>query len=120
MDNNYRKEILYSQLDYIQNQIGEIEKQLAEIDIKIKLKGGIFYRYIKCGKPKCRCVNGERHGPYPHLQWWDGEKIKTKYLNEKNYPIYREELEKNKLKKKLEQELTFLRKEEKKIKKLIR
>ena len=38
----FMREILDSQLDYVQNQIDEIEKQLSEIDIKMNLKGGIF------------------------------------------------------------------------------
>lgn len=116
----HEKEILYGQLDYVQNQINEINKQLADLDIKKKLKGSIFFKYIKCGKPKCRCISGEKHGPYPHLQWWDGNKIKTKYLNKKNYPIYKQELEKNKLKDKLERKLIFLRKEERKIESKLR
>lgn len=112
----FMREILDSQLDYVQNQIDEIEKQLSEIDIKMNLKGGIFFKYIKCGKPNCRCENGEKHGPYPHLQWWDGEKIKTKYLNKKNYPIYKRELEKGKLKEELERKLMALKKEKAKLK----
>jgi|LSQX01.1.fsa_nt_gb hypothetical protein len=114
--NIYMSELLYSQLDYIQNQIDEIKRQLSELDIKMNLKGSIFFKYVKCGKPKCRCATGEKHGPYPHLQWWDGQRIKTKYLSEKKYPIYKEELEKNKLKEKLERDLVLLEKKEKRLK----
>lgn len=111
--------LLYAQLDHIQIQIEEIKQQLSEIKIQIPLKGAIFFKFVKCGKPQCHCATGLRHGPYPHLQWWDGEKIKTKYLNEKNYPIYKNELEKNKLKKNLEKKLDELKKEEQRLKRKV-
>ena len=112
-----RKNLLYSKLDHIENQIEETKQKISEIK-KQKTKRRYIFKYIKCGKPKCHCVTGERHGPYPHLQWWDPEKggIKTKYLNEKNYPIYKKELEKNKLKRRLERELVRLEKEKKEVK----
>lgn len=55
------------------------------------LRGSIRMKKIKCGKENCRCAdNVEKfgHGPYPHLQWWDEGKIKTRYLNKKKYPLY--------------------------------
>ena len=56
------------------------------------LKGQICLKKIRCGKKNCRCANGTKeqfgHGPYPHLQWWEGDKIKTRYLNRKKHPIY--------------------------------
>ena len=56
------------------------------------LKGQICLKRIRCGKKNCKCTMGEKetfgHGPYPHLQWWDNGKVKTRYLNRKKYPIY--------------------------------
>lgn len=43
-------------------------------------------RYIKCGKPGCKCADGERHGPYcyisrtvkgkTHLEYVEQERVK--------------------------------------------
>lgn len=47
-----------------------------------KPSGILVYKYIKCGKEGCRCENGQKHGPYLHLQTYDKttKKIKTKYI----------------------------------------
>ena len=55
------------------------------------LHGSIRMKKIKCGKENCKCANGVEqygHGPYPHLQWWEDGKIKTRYLNKKKQPVY--------------------------------
>ena len=88
--------------------------RLDGIDIEIELKGTIVYKYIKCGKKNCICTKGFLHGPYPHLQWWDKGKIKTKYLNKNNVSKYKEELEKNNRKREIEKEIKNLQ-EQKKI-----
>lgn len=63
------------------------------------LRGAIVYKWICCGKPGCRCVlEGRLHGPYPHLQWWENGKLKTKYLNKKIVDKVREKLEESKKK----------------------
>ena len=56
-----------------------------------RLRGSICFKKICCGKPNCICAQGKEtfgHGPYPHLQWWDGGKLKTRYLNRQKYPVY--------------------------------
>lgn len=55
------------------------------------LHGSIRMKKIKCGKKNCRCFDDVEkfgHGPYPHLQWWEDGKIKTRYLNKKKFPVY--------------------------------
>ena len=34
-----------------------------------ELCGFIRTRYVRCGKPGCKCSTGEGHGPYYHLQF---------------------------------------------------
>jgi hypothetical protein len=31
------------------------------------LRGSLMERYLTCGKPNCKCVRGERHGPVWYL-----------------------------------------------------
>jgi len=31
------------------------------------LRGTLIERYLTCGKPNCKCVSGERHGPFWYL-----------------------------------------------------
>lgn len=79
------------------------------------LHGSIRDKKIKCGKKNCKCANGIEfgHGPYPHLQWWEDGKIKTRYLNKKKFPIYEKILRYQKMIRALENQL---KKEEEKEK----
>ena len=111
MTNNIKLNALKTKLYLVDKKIEKINTDLSQIDIKIKLKGSIHYKYIKCGKKNCHCRYTYGHGPYPHLQWWDKGKIKTKYLNKKNLEKYEKELEKNKKFETLNKELAKLNKE---------
>lgn len=42
--------------------------------------GTIIQRYSVCGKIGCRCLSGQRHGPYPALSRPNGQVV---YLNRK-------------------------------------
>jgi uncharacterized membrane protein len=44
------------------------------------LPGEVCAQYIRCGKPKCRCEDGERHGPYYYRIWREGEQIHKVYV----------------------------------------
>jgi hypothetical protein len=41
-------------------------------------EGAVCARWIRCGKPTCRCMqDGQRHGPYYARYWWrDGRRYK--------------------------------------------
>ncbi|MHB0937717.1 MAG: DUF6788 family protein [Armatimonadota bacterium] len=44
--------------------------------------GTLRARYIRCGKPNCRCaVDLEaRHGPYWYLVWRQGRRLRMRYI----------------------------------------
>ena len=44
------------------------------------LKGQVCVQYVRCGKPGCRCVDGEPHGPYHYRVWRDGDKVRKAYV----------------------------------------
>ncbi len=41
-------------------------KRLASVDLQI-LRGSLIERYIRCGKPGCKCAEGPGHGPKYYL-----------------------------------------------------
>ena len=93
-------------IEALMAEITQIELEMKESAIRKPLKGAIRFKYICCGKPTCRCMHGgPEHGPYPHLQWWEEGKLKTKYLNKKNYPVYKKHLENTKTLAKKKREL---------------
>lgn len=51
---------------------------------------GVSYQLetVKCGKPKCKCLKGELHGPYWYAYWRDGRRVKCKYLG-KHWRAYK-------------------------------
>lgn len=73
----------------------ELKSQLN--DFGIILQGFVYERYMKCGKPDCRChkdPNG-RHGPY--RQWTcksDGKTVSV-YLDERQVILCKEGIANN-------------------------
>ncbi len=37
---------------------------------------------VRCGKPSCRCADGEGHGPYWFLHWRDGGVQRRRYVRQ--------------------------------------
>jgi len=35
---------------------------------------------VRCGKPRCRCVDGAGHGPYWFLHWREGRIQRRRYV----------------------------------------
>lgn len=94
-NNNREKNMLLQQKQALEHSINQliIKEHLSGDEFENNfLKGQICFKKIRCGKKNCKCAMGEKekfgHGPYPHLQWWDNGKVKTRYLNRKRYPIY--------------------------------
>lgn len=108
------KALLLAELESVQAEIQVIEDMIGSIEIEIEgLKGYLRFKFIKCGKPLCHCMRGGGlHGPYPHLQWWEKGRIKTKYLNKKIYPKVYEQLGKMRYLKALTRELESLKRKE--------
>lgn len=57
---------LYDFQDYIRGLVREAERQDAEPDEVTETiwTGSVQHERIKCGKPGCKCTEGELHGPY--------------------------------------------------------
>ena len=36
------------------------------------LKASLIERFTVCGRPGCRCLQGEKHGPYLYASVFDG------------------------------------------------
>lgn len=87
--NEAKAELILSEMDMLETEIKEARELLCNLNVEVGLKGTIVFKWVKCGKSGCRCVTkGEYHGPYPHLQWWERGKIKTKYINRKIFERY--------------------------------
>ena len=45
------------------------------------LPGSLHLEWRRCGKPTCRCANGEqRHGPYRVRRWWQDGRQRKAYV----------------------------------------
>lgn len=60
------------------------------------LRGVLFTLRRKCGKPSCRCAEGELHES-PALAYPVGGRTKTMTLTEADIPVVREALERYRL-----------------------
>lgn len=118
----FSNEVLRMELDSLQNEIREAERELNEtlVPSGVDGRGIIVFKYIRCGKPNCRCMQGgQPHGPYPHLQWWEGKKLRTRYLNRKIYSEFAKEHSESKKAMALQKKLVGLRKREERLIRLL-
>jgi hypothetical protein len=53
------------------------EKTTTKID---PLRGALEPRYVRCGRPNCKCVKGQLHGPYYLRRWQHYGKRYSKYV----------------------------------------
>lgn len=37
-------------------------------------------QYRKCGKAKCSCRTGRKHGPYLYAYWREGQRMRSAYI----------------------------------------
>ena len=44
------------------------------------LKGSLIERFTVCGRPGCRCRQGEKHGPYLYASVFDGKQSRQVYV----------------------------------------
>src|SRR2546421_4607215 len=44
------------------------------------LPGSLQARYVRCGKPSCRCARGELHGPYIRRVYWEAGRQRRRYV----------------------------------------
>ena len=45
---------------------------------------------VRCGKPNCRCADGEGHGPYHFLLWREGTVQRRCYVRQADVAAVRE------------------------------
>ncbi|QUH22043.1 DUF6788 family protein [Alkaliphilus sp. B6464] len=84
-----------NKLDTIIKEIEELEKQI-ERKFDNGLRGAIVDKYIKCGRDGCKCDQGYRHGPYPHIQFYDQKGVlRTIYIRKKLGTEYKEKIKEN-------------------------
>ena len=67
----------------IQEQIKSCRKELGYLATELKnpgkmIAGAIIQRYTVWGKVGCRCLSGQRHGPYPALSRPTGQVVYLK------------------------------------------
>lgn len=80
----------------INAEIERLEK-LIENKYDNGIHGTFVDRYITCGKAGCKCRQGYKHGPYPHIQVYDKNKIlRGIYIGNKKYESYKKKLDRNK------------------------
>lgn len=58
----------------------ELVQSLA--DLEALLQGSVIERRKRCGKPNCRCVDGELHGPYTYLSTRAEKRTRLDYVPE--------------------------------------
>ena len=44
------------------------------------LKGSLIERFTVCRRPGCRCLDGEKHGPYLYVSVFDGKQSRQVYV----------------------------------------
>ena len=69
-----------STLDQLLKERGKLKDQITDIgDMR---PGSLMERYLKCGKPGCRCSEpgAQGHGPYWHLTFDQNGKTVTKSI----------------------------------------
>jgi hypothetical protein len=42
--------------------------------------GSLVGQYVTCGKPRCRCTRGQKHGPFYYLYWKEQGRSRSLYV----------------------------------------
>lgn len=60
---------------------------------RLPIEGSIIWQWVRCGKPNCKCANGEKHGPYPYRFWRDySGRAHKEYIKARNLQAVEEAL----------------------------
>lgn len=99
----------------INKRISELENYLDSHNDN-GLKGTIVLKYIKCGKAGCKCLQGYKHGPYPHIQFYnESKKLTTLYIKKSMVETYDKKIKDNQKTKMAIKEINMLYKERRRI-----
>jgi hypothetical protein len=44
------------------------------------MAGSLVEQYVTCGKPRCRCTRGQKHGPLYYLYWKEQGRSRSLYV----------------------------------------
>lgn len=94
-------------LEQVNAEIKRLEKEIEGMHDN-GLSGVLVQKYIKCGKEGCRCMQGYRHGPYPHIQYYHNGVLRTIYIRKKRGEEYEQKLNQNRKFRKTVKELIKL------------
>jgi len=65
-------------------KVRAVPRQRGKSDDLIPKSGllcGSLIREVKqCGKPRCRCLTGQPHGPYWYRRWREGGRLRRQYV----------------------------------------
>lgn len=67
---------LEAHLRDLDEEIERTRSELREMTPQAKL----YFKYVRCGKSNCRCIQGQKHGPYAYASYRDEEgRVRTVY-----------------------------------------
>ena len=64
------------------DELAEPPPEPAAPGLDRRVRGRVTYQLepVKCGKPRCRCAEGELHGPYWYAYAWQDGRIRKRYV----------------------------------------
>ena len=64
-----------------QPQLPRFRQQLQALAKSFPLlAGSLVKQYVICGKPGCRCLRGQKHGPLYYLYWKEQGRSRSLYI----------------------------------------
>ena len=75
-------------LAYIQMKARRSQRQPQEVRQQFRaltrflpmVAGSLVEQYVTCGKPRCRCRRGQKHGPLYYLYWKEQGRSRSLYM----------------------------------------
>ena len=55
--------------------------------------GSLVEQYVICGKPRCRCTRGQKHGPLYYLYWKELGRSRSLYVPRERVSELRHQIE---------------------------
>jgi hypothetical protein len=74
----YKKTLPKLSLSQLKARRARLDRQLP--DVEATVRGALQRQMRRCGKPGCRCAEGELHGPYMYLSVQAGKRSQLLYV----------------------------------------
>jgi hypothetical protein len=55
---------------------------MSEFGRTLPKRGALCAQWKRCGRPACRCVGGQFHGPYHYLFWREDGRLRKRYVRQ--------------------------------------